>query len=66
MSNYVVWPDSESAVRDVWEQFDDIDEAHAFASDYVHQYDGYPYKVILHIDDEYGETIDTVENIIEH
>jgi hypothetical protein len=45
--------------------FDDLDDAHNWASWFVHQYDGeQAERVILHIEDTYSEeTVDTVENL---
>lgn len=60
---YKVWSDSESKVY-VSKTFNDIDAAQEFASSFVHRYDGKPFYVICHIEDEEtDETIDTVENI---
>ena len=64
---YKVWADSESAYDiDEDEQviFNNLDEAHNAASDWVHYYDGEAGRAIFHIDDIMtGETIDTVESI---
>lgn len=60
---YRVWADSESSVY-AENEFTDIDTAHNWASEFVHKFDGKnAERVILHIDDEDGETIDTVENL---
>lgn len=59
---YRVWPDSESH-KSAYKDFSFIDDACAFAQAFVHQYDNASYRVILHIDNEDGETIDTYENI---
>lgn len=60
---YVVWNDSES-YREVYQEFEDIDQACEFASQFVHQFDGADFRVIVHIDDGLtDETIDTYENI---
>ena len=58
---YIVWSDSESEVEYL-QTFDSIDEACERASEFVHSYDGEPFRVIINIDDEDGETIDTYEN----
>lgn len=60
---YVVWNDSESH-EEVYQEFWDIDQACEFASQFVHQFDGAPFRVIAHIEDtNLDETIDTYENI---
>ena len=62
---YKVWSDSDSAIDIDIQEFDDLDEACEFASDFVHKYDGSNAKrVILNIDDnETEETIDVYEYI---
>lgn len=64
---YKVWTDSESAYdidEDKQVIFNNLDEAHNAASNWVHYYDGEADRAIFHIDDMMtGETIDTVESI---
>lgn len=62
---YMVWADSDSTVDIDYTYFEDLEDAHAFASEFVHRYDGEDAdRVILHIDDRLtDETIDTCENI---
>ena len=60
---YYVWNDSDSR-KEVYKEFDDLDLACEFASDFVHQFDGADFRVIAHVEDVEGdETIDTYENI---
>lgn len=59
---YIVYSDSQSRVP-FRAEFNDIDQADEFASFLVHQYDGKTYRVILHLDDEYDNRIDTYENL---
>lgn len=59
---FSVWPDSESKVE-TYRDFDNIEDACAYASSFVHKFDGADYRVILHIDNNNGTTIDTYENI---
>lgn len=59
---YIVWNDSESKVE-VYNEFWDLEAACEFASQFVHQYDGADFRVIVHIDNEYDETLDTYENL---
>ncbi|MBR5592858.1 MAG: hypothetical protein IKW46_02175 [Bacteroidaceae bacterium] len=65
---YEIYTDSESQVRfpqDRQRFYNTIDKAHSVASDFVHHYDGKPYRVVLHVEDLYlEETVETVENII--
>lgn len=60
---YQVWSDSESrhvTLRD----FDDPEGADAYASAFVHQFDGEDYRVIVHVEDrEIDDTIGTYENL---
>lgn len=61
-SGYRVWADSESEVY-IKKDFHDADEAYDFAVEFVHRYDGEPFRVICHVEDLIlGETIETVEN----
>ena len=60
---YHVWSDNQSIVS-VNNYFDDLDDAHSWASWFVHLHDGKESdRVILHIEDtELDETVDTLEN----
>jgi hypothetical protein len=63
MARYTIWSDSDSE-RDWYEETDSLEYACEKASEFVHAYDGEPYRVIVHIEDnEADETIDTYENI---
>jgi len=62
---YKVWTDNESKVY-TSKDFENINDACEYASKFVHEHDGKPYRVICHIDDENGETIDTYENIADY
>lgn len=59
---YVVWTDSESEVE-FYKETEFLGDACEIAGEFVHGYDFQPYRVIAHVDDESGETIDTYENI---
>lgn len=61
---YKVWADSESAIDIEDKEFNNLDEACDFASEFVHKYDGEDAeRVILHVEDnETEETIETYEN----
>lgn len=65
---YKVWADSESSVdipNDLIPYYDDLDTACDIARFLAHEHDGESYRAIFHVDDtEYGETIDTYENLI--
>ena len=65
---YKVWADSESSVdipNDLIPCYDDLDTACDIARFLAHEHDGESYRAIFHVDDtEYGETIDTYENLI--
>lgn len=62
---YKVWADSESTISLEPKEFDNIDEACEFASEFVHKFDGKKAeRVILHVEDNsIDETVDTYENI---
>lgn len=62
---YRVWADSDSAISIEPKEFNDIDKACDFASEFVHRYDGKnAERVILHVEDnEIDDTIETYENI---
>lgn len=61
---YKVLADSESAISLEPKEFDNIEEAADFASEFVHKYDGKDAeRVILHVEDnETEETIEIYEN----
>lgn len=59
---YTVWSDSDSHVQ-FHREYESLENACSVASRFVHEYDGKPYRVIVHVDDEDGETVDTYENI---
>lgn len=65
-AKYKVWRDSESDLSPNGDcYFESILDAMQYASMWVHRYDGSYLRAILHIDDvEFGETLDTVENIL--
>ena len=61
MGRYHVWNDSESVVQSADEWFDNLDDACDYACDFVHRYDGKPFRVICHVED--GDiTVETYEN----
>jgi len=59
---YSVWSDSESAVE-TRRDFATVEDACAYASAFVHKFDGADYRVILYVDDADGITLDCYENI---
>lgn len=66
--DFYLCTDSESKVRELPEElcknFKTKQEALNAAVDFVHQYDGEPYYVIVHVEDGRAcETVETVENI---
>ena len=66
--DFYLWTDSESKIRELPEElcknFKTKQEALNAAVDFVHQYDGEPYYVIVHVEDGRAcETVETVENI---
>lgn len=61
---YKVWADSESEYRISEKHFETYEVAYNYAQEYVHRYDGCEFRAIAHIDHE-GDTVFTVENIIE-
>lgn len=66
--DFYLWTDFESKVRELPEElcknFKTEQEALNAAVDFVHQYDGEPYYVIVHVEDGRAcETVETVENI---
>lgn len=65
MEKYKVWTDNESKVY-TSKDFENINDACEYASKFVHEHDAKPYRVICHIDDENGETVDTYENIADY
>ena len=67
MGKYHVWSDDDSYVSVPDKLYNEVFEtghsAYNSALDFVHQYDGEPYKVIAHIEDiEKGVVVDSVEN----
>lgn len=59
---YTVFADSDSKIY-ARREFKTIEKACTYASSFVHRFDGADYRVILHIDDENGTTVDTYENL---
>ena len=68
MARYTIWTDSESYIhlpKGFKKYYNSIDAAYDAAANFVHQYDGCGFGVIIHVDDvSLDETIDTVENFI--
>ena len=69
--DFYVWTDSDSKVEvpeELYEKdFKTEQEAINAAVDFVHKYDGQPYRVIAHVEDGRAyETVETVENMQEN
>lgn len=66
---YKVWVDSEShkeLPKGFKAYYDDVDSAYDAAAEFVHKFDGKPYRVIAHVEDlELEETVETVESFID-
>ena len=63
MARYYAWADSDSKLE-YSNESDSIGDICSEAGEFVHAYDGQPFRVIVHIEDtERDETIDTYENI---
>lgn len=66
MKRYKIWTDSESAKElpnTMETEYNDPDVAYNVMVDFVHSFDGEPFRVIAHIEDMVlYETIETIEN----
>lgn len=63
MAKFKVWSDSESKV-DVNKDFNSLEKACDFACEFVHKYDGKPYRVIAYVENNItGQSIECCENI---